>query len=101
MGRNARTAVDAITESLGRLDGRTAGAIQTEVTRTTLSAPRQAIVELRMLALRRNCTLNDLLLIAISDLLNTAGIACPVQVNERVRRTLKGKGEEAGPPPRA
>src|ERR1700756_528555 len=101
MGRNARTAVGAITGSLDRRDARTAGAVDTEVTRTTLSAPRQAIVGLRMLALRRHCTLNDLLLIAISDLLNTAGIASPVQFNERVRSTLKAKGDEAGPPPRA
>ncbi len=47
-----------------------------------------------MLALKRGCTLNDLLVIAISELLSTLGSTCAVHVNERVRQEIKAKGEQ-------
>jgi hypothetical protein len=68
---------------------------QTTMTRSTFSAPPEAIVALRILALRSGCTMNDLLLLAIDQLFNSVGEPCTIVVNDDLFDRIKTK--VAGP----
>jgi hypothetical protein len=60
-------------------------------TRSTFKSPSEAIIELRTLALQNGCTMNDVILIAISDLLTAAGRPCAIQVKPGLRDRIIGK----------
>src|ERR1700757_3098158 len=60
-------------------------------TRSTFKALSETIVDLRTLALQNGCTMNDVILIAISDLLTAAGRPCAIQVKPGLRDRIIGK----------
>ena len=68
---------------------------QATKTRSTFSAPAEAIVALRILALRSGCTMNDLLLLAIDQLFNSVGEPSTLVVNHGLFDRIKAK--VAGP----
>lgn len=59
------------------------------MTRSTFSAPRAAIVELRTLALRFGVNMNDLLLLGVEDVLKAAGVPANVAVKPGLRDKLQ------------
>ncbi|MCK9917458.1 hypothetical protein MXD81_50795 [Microbacteriaceae bacterium K1510] len=71
-------------------------------TRSTFKAPRDAIIALRTVALSNGCTMNDLVLIAINDLLAAMGNPCPIAVKaalrDRIMDRLANKGAINGSP---
>lgn len=58
-------------------------------TRTTFTAPSAVVVELRVLALRRGCTMNDLLLLAVSDLLASVGHSIGDCIASDIRQKIR------------
>ena len=84
-GMNAE-AMAAITKNVSA-NLRLGNAQESETMRSTFSAPRQVIAQLRMLALQLHCSMNDLLLIGIDDLLRAAGKTCPMAVKESSPRS--------------
>lgn len=91
-GMNAE-AMAAITKNLNA-NLRLGSAQESETMRSTFSAPRQVIAQLRMLALELHCSMNDLLLIGIDDLLRAARKNCPMVIKENIRARLNGRTEQ-------
>lgn len=60
-----------------------------EKKRTTFTAPGPLLVELRMLALRHRCTMNELILLAIGDLFASLGHRYSVPVPPEVRNKVR------------
>ncbi|MCK9920290.1 hypothetical protein MXD81_65290 [Microbacteriaceae bacterium K1510] len=67
-------------------------------TRSTFKAPSDAIVVLRTVALYNGCTMNDLILIAIDDLLKAAGKPRAIAVNGDLRGRIIGAATNKVPP---
>jgi hypothetical protein len=65
-------------------------------TRSTFKAPRGAIVALRTIALSKGCTMNDLVLIAINDLLAAMGKPCPIAVKAVLRDRIMDRAANKG-----
>jgi|NGEPerStandDraft_6_1074524.scaffolds.fasta_scaffold551946_1 hypothetical protein len=91
--KNAQAAMAAVTKSL-HANLKLGDAQQNETMRSTFSAPPEVIIQLRTLALQHRCTMNDLLLIGIDDLLRAAGKTCPMVVKENIRAQLKRQAEQ-------
>jgi len=59
-----------------------------EMIRTTLSVPAAMHLSLRQLALIARCPMNDVLLLAVADLLKEAGRPCEALACEHLRQKL-------------
>jgi len=58
--------------------------------RTTLHAPASDIRTLRQLALQCDCTMNDLIALAIADLISTVGLVPTVSIKGDLHEKLQG-----------
>jgi hypothetical protein len=63
--------------------------------RTTLHAPASDIRTLRELALRYDCTMNDLISLAIADLILNVGLIPKLTVKHSLRERLPRNGEKS------